>query len=79
MKSKLYRKYRAGKSTFPTRTIKGSGNTKGKTTIGAEMALQNIEQKLGRKLVVAKTDHTHFQWVFCEKKGEPRSPSFAKK
>ncbi len=49
MKSKLYRKYRAGKTTHKTHTIKGSGNTKGKLVVGSESALQKIEQYLGRK------------------------------
>lgn len=79
MKSKLYRKYRAGKSTFPTHIISGSGNVKGKLVVGSDSALQSIEQKLGRKLVVVKTDHTLHQWIFCENKGTPRSPKFAKK
>ena len=78
MKSKLYRKYRAGKTTFPTREYGGSNGT-GKLVVGSEAALSRIEQKLGRKLIVAKTDHTRHQWIFCEKKGTSRSPKFAKK
>lgn len=69
MKSKLYRKYRAGKRTFKTHIIKGSGNAKGKLVVGSEAALQHLQQKLGRPIKVAKTDHNKFQWVFCELKG----------
>jgi hypothetical protein len=79
MKSELYRKYRVGKRTARTRTISGSGNVKGKLVVGDIEALQIIEQKLGRKLVVVKTDHTRHQWIFCEKRGTPRSPRFAKR
>lgn len=79
MKSKLYRKYRIGKCSFPTRAISGSGNAKGKLVVGETAALAAIEQKLGRKLFVVKTDHTRHQWVFCESRGAVRSPKFATK
>lgn len=73
MKSEKYRKYRRGKKTFKTHMIKGSGNTKGKTVVGSDAALRDIEQQLGRKLNVIKTDHTKDQWVFCEEKGSARN------
>jgi len=66
MRSKLYKKHRASKYRFPTHTTKGSGNAKGQTVIGSKPALESIERKLGRPLKVAKTDHTRYEWVFCE-------------
>jgi hypothetical protein len=66
MKSNLYKKFRAGKMRFRTHVIKGSGNAKGKLVVGSEAALQHIQQQIGRPLRVVKTDHTKFQWVFCE-------------
>lgn len=77
--SKSYRKYRIGKQTCKTHIIAGSGNAKGSLVVGAVEALQKIEQYIGRKLNVVKTDHTKHQWVFCEAKGTPRSPKFPKK
>ena len=77
--SKLYRRYTGSKYQFPTHIIAGSGNVKGKLVVGSEAALQNIEQKIGRKLIVVKTNHTRSQWVFLEEKGTQRSQKFSKK
>lgn len=71
--SKKYRRYTASKYQFPTHIISGSGSVKGKLVVGSEAALSDIQQKLGRKLSVAKTNHTSHQWVFCELRGTSRS------
>lgn len=69
MKSKLYRKFRASKYTYPTHMIKGSGNTKGKTVPGSEPALQAIQQNIGRQIKVHHLEKNVGQWIFCELKG----------
>ncbi|RPJ75862.1 MAG: hypothetical protein EHM20_08290 [Alphaproteobacteria bacterium] len=69
MKSKLYKKFRASKYSHPTHMIKGSGNAKGKTVVGTESALQEIQQKLGRTISVHHIEKNKGQWIFCEKKG----------
>lgn len=78
MKSQKYRKYHASKYQFPTYTVAGTGNTKGKLVVGSEAGLQGVQKLLGRTLNVAKTDHTRHEWVFCERKGTPRSPKTSK-
>jgi len=66
MKSPKYKKYHASKYQFPTHIIRGSGNVGGKLIVGSIAAQQHIEANLGRKLNLAKTDHTRTEWVFCE-------------
>lgn len=69
MKSKLYKKFHASKYQFKTHIVSGSGNVKGELVVGSKAALSFIEQTLGRKLKIVKTDHTKHEWVFCEARG----------
>lgn len=65
MKSKKYNKYHVSKYQFPTRAIHGA-----RVESGAVAALAHIQAQLGRRLTVAKTDHTRGEWVFCELRGQ---------
>lgn len=64
-KSTKYRKYKKGKTKYPTKHFRGQSPLS-----GAKRAQQAIESEIGRSLKVAKTQHTKFQWVFCELIGE---------
>ena len=65
-KSKKYRKFRASKHEFKTKTVKGSGNTKGKTFLGKVSAREYIERTIGRPLNVHHIEKNRGQWIFCE-------------
>lgn len=69
MKSTKYRKFRASKYDHPTRTVKGSGNSKGKTTPGHVPALSAVQADIGRPLKVHHIEDNLGQWIFCELKG----------
>lgn len=77
-KNKIYHKHRIGKSQYPTRQISGSGG-KGGNIVGHIAALAAINQREGRHIIVAKTDHTRTQWVFCELLADYKAAQKAKK
>lgn len=60
-KSTKYRKFKKAKAQYPTRHYHQQAPTP-----GHKMARQAIESEIKRPLKVAKTQHTKFQWVFCE-------------
>lgn len=66
MRSIKYLKHRRSRYKFPTKVTQGHGASKGRLRIGHVDALADIEQKLGRQLVVARTAHRLGEWVFCE-------------
>lgn len=66
MRSKLYRKFRVSKYDHPTKTISGSGNSKGGLVLGHVSALQEIQQRIGRTLNVHHIEKNIGQWIFCE-------------
>lgn len=66
MRSRKYRKFHASKYQFPTRI---KTKSEGGQMVGSRAALSHIQQVLGRRLNIAKTDHTRTEWVFCELKG----------
>lgn len=65
MKSKKYRKYRAGKHSFRTKQIQGSGGKKGENIPGHKAARVFLEKKHGVDLSNAVLQANRFQWVFC--------------